>query len=126
MSRDQSVALCGSLVFAPLIRHFRGCGDCRVAAFFRTLAWLFLDPKQIEGPPEILVEQVDIGVEREARGVVSEPALDLEDVAPFGEESRRDGVAEGVEAGPLDGGLLARRSQHPVCEVVGVKRRPGR
>lgn len=97
-----------------------------LAAFFRALAWFFLDPERLEGSSEILVEQVDIDVEREARGVVSEPALDLEDVAPFGEESRRDGVAEGVEAGPLDGGLLARRRQHPVREVVGVKRRPSR
>jgi hypothetical protein len=44
-------------------------------------------PERLEGPSEILVEEVDISVEREARGVVSEPALDLEDVAPFGEES---------------------------------------
>jgi hypothetical protein len=41
MSRDQSAALCGSLAFAPLIRHFRGCGDCRACGVFPDLGLAF-------------------------------------------------------------------------------------
>ena len=45
---------------------------------------------------------MDVGVEREAGRVVAEPALHLHDVAPLREQPRRDGMAERVEAGPLD------------------------
>ena len=55
---------------------------------------------QRERLADVAVEQVDVRRQRERRRVVPEPALDLHGVAARGEQQRRAGVAERVEARP--------------------------
>jgi hypothetical protein len=43
----------------------------------------------------------------------------------LGSKARRDGVAEGVKAGPPDAGGLAGRREHPCRKVVGIEHRAG-
>src|SRR3954447_3826298 len=57
--------------------------------------------------PEVVLEQVHVGVQGEARGMMAKPALHLYHVASFGEQTRGDRVAEGMEPGPARAGLLA-------------------
>jgi hypothetical protein len=49
--------------------------------------------KDCQRLPEITVEQVDVGCERERSGVVAEPALDLNGIAAFREQDRGASVA---------------------------------
>ena len=63
-----------------------------------------------KGLAEIGVEQVDIGIEREAGRVMAEPALHLHGVAPFCKEPTCDGMPKRVEARPLDACLADSRS----------------
>jgi hypothetical protein len=55
----------------------------------------------------VLVEQVDVGVERERGLVVAEPSLHLHRVSAAPEEHRGAGVAEAVVADPRVGAELA-------------------
>lgn len=50
--------------------------------------------------PDSVVQEVDVGAQSEGWVGVAEPGLDLLDVLAVGEEQRRAGVAEGVEAHP--------------------------
>jgi len=80
-------------------------------------------PLELERLPELVLEQVDVGVERERRGVVPEPPLYLFRVGASFEEHRSTGVPEGVEACPRRADLLGDRPEHPPHDV-GVVERP--
>ena len=54
---------------------------------------------------------------------MSKPSLHLHDVAPLGEQPRRDRVAERVEAGLLDAVPLARGRKHSISQIIGVQYR---
>jgi hypothetical protein len=65
---------------------------------------------------------VHVRREGEARGVMAEPPLNLDRVAPGGEHARRDRVPEGMEAGPLDASLRAPGAQYAQVQVMRIVR----
>ena len=73
---------------------------------------------------QVVVEQVDVGVEREAGRVVAEPALHLHDIPAFREQARCDGVAKRMEAGPLDAGCLQAGASTLMARLSGSRTVP--
>ena len=79
---------------------------------------------EIQRLAEIAVDQMQVRHERERGRVVAEEALDLDDVAAVaGEEQRRGGVAEGMEADPRDVCVVGRASERPAPHVLRAQRR---
>ena len=62
---------------------------------------------------------------RDANTALRAKVLHLLDVAALGEQPGGDGMAKGVEPGPLDTRLGARGRKHPFREIVRVEDRPG-
>src|SRR3954467_8649402 len=64
---------------------------------------------------------MDVGVEREARRVMTEPLLNLNDVPPLSKQPARDGMPERVEPCPLGARFGACRSKHAFGQVVRIE-----
>src|ERR1039457_5647975 len=68
---------------------------------------------------------MNVSVKREAGRVVAEPGLHLHDIPALDEQSGGDGLAERMEARPLDTGGPARRREHMRGDVVWIEHRAG-
>src|SRR5437763_17178780 len=64
-----------------------------------------------------------VGVDREARRVMTEPVLHLYRVPAAREQPRGNGMPEGMHPRPLHARLRARGSEDPFTKVVRIERR---
>jgi hypothetical protein len=99
------------ITWPPLRRQLARCHRQRIR---RRRANLYQLIAQVKRLAQFVPEQVELGFQRDGRGAMPEPPLDLLDVGPPGEQKRRAGVAIGVES---------RRVGRPDLSATGFRTR---